>query len=128
MTNCPVCNISLSEQICPSCGYDASRDYARFPTFAPLAPGTPAPSRQAVLRCRQCGSTRFSLRLQDRVHICADCGATLDESAIRAQGSARITAIAAGDSHLVGLRADGAVLAVGTNDDGQCNTDQLAEV
>lgn len=33
-----------------------------------------------------------------------------------------VVAVAAGSAHTLGLRADGSVLTVGNNDDGQCNT------
>ena len=43
----------------------------------------------------------------------------------RAEAWTSIVALAAGDEHLVGLRSDGTLVAVGTNTDGQCNTDGL---
>ena len=36
-----------------------------------------------------------------------------------------IVALAAGLTHLVGLCSDGTVLAVGTNEEGQCDVDRL---
>ena len=42
-----------------------------------------------------------------------------------AEGWSDIVALAAGEEHLVGLRRDGVLLAVGVNDNGQCNVDSL---
>ena len=37
-------------------------------------------------------------------------------------------AVSAGDSHTVGLKADGTVVAVGDNDHGQCNVDRWTDI
>ena len=42
-----------------------------------------------------------------------------------AEGWTDIVTLAAGDEHLVGLRADGTLVSVGVNDDGQCSVDSL---
>lgn len=34
---CPVCDQETSSMCCPSCGFDASRDYGQHPTFGPVA-------------------------------------------------------------------------------------------
>ena len=39
-----------------------------------------------------------------------------------------IVSIAAGDSHLVGLKADGTVIAAGYNQMGQCNVDSYTNI
>ena len=51
---------------------------------------------------------------------------TLNESVINSWD--HVTAIAAGYSHLVGLRDDGTVCAVGKNDYGQCNVDDWTNI
>lgn len=33
---CPVCDKENQSMLCPSCGFDCSRDYERYPTFGPL--------------------------------------------------------------------------------------------
>ena len=79
MTNCPVCNTALSENLCPSCGYDRSRDYALFPTFAPVPVAQTAPRKQEmpredVIRCSKCGGTSFSLQAGTMLPVCRRCG------------------------------------------------------
>ena len=62
---CPVCDSELNSLSCPVCGFDASRDYERFPTFAPIREAVSAAGlrdRRApkdALRCEKCGSTAF---------------------------------------------------------------------
>lgn len=51
--------------------------------------------------------------------------ATTHNNYTPAEGWTQITALSAGHEHLVGLRADGALLTVGVNADGQCNVDSL---
>ncbi|MBQ2920011.1 MAG: hypothetical protein IJE58_02410 [Oscillospiraceae bacterium] len=34
---CPVCDQENSTLLCSQCGFDASRDYARYPSFGPVS-------------------------------------------------------------------------------------------
>ena len=69
----------MSTLLC-SCGYDASKDYAKYPTFGPLLnvlPPSALRSRRApkdALRCEQCGGTAFTIRVPDNSRICQSCG------------------------------------------------------
>ena len=81
---CPVCDSELNSLSCPVCGFDASRDYERFPTFAPIREAVSAAGlrdRRApkdALRCEKCGSTAFSIRIPDNTRRCQRCGWTPD--------------------------------------------------
>ena len=39
---CPVCDKENSTLLCPDCGFDASRDYEKYPTFGPVEGFKPA--------------------------------------------------------------------------------------
>lgn len=83
MTACPICGEQLGSPVC-GCGYDRSRDYAAYPTFAPLPPDTPTfealynddPERTALVRCPDCGRETLFYEYQDAPK-CA-CGARLN--------------------------------------------------
>ena len=83
MSKCPVCDSEMNTLLC-SCGYDASRDYGKYPTFGPVRgvkAFAPRPSKQApkdALVCTQCGGTAFSIRIPDNTRRCAACGWTPD--------------------------------------------------
>ena len=136
MTNCPICHTQLHNSPCPACGYDPSRDYGRYPTFAML-PGRAVPQSRRepddAAACPGCGGKQFFFRPDAKELICVRCGHTLAVSApqpavkpapvpdaVKPQAHRpvpSIKAIAAGASHLVGLRADGTVCSVGTGCD-----------
>ena len=67
---CPVCESNMTALSC-SCGYDASRDYERFPTFGPVRNAPSVSGLRAkrapkdALRCEKCGSTAFTIRIPD---------------------------------------------------------------
>ena len=76
---CPVCDSSMNTPVC-GCGYDASRDYEKAPTFAPVgnAPSAAALRELRVpkdaLRCEKCGGTSFTIRVPDGSRRCRSCG------------------------------------------------------
>lgn len=43
---CPVCDKEHNALLCPACGFDASRDYAQYPTFGPVGPVQSAATRR----------------------------------------------------------------------------------
>ena len=103
MSKCPICNTQYTASVCPSCGYDPSRDYSRFPTYRPLPR-----SETDFVHCVRCGSTRFGLRRRDERPVCLDCGLP------RPVGVLPSLALAA--YHTVFLRPDGSAAAIGSND------------
>lgn len=151
--NCPICNTATTAPICPECGYDASRDYGRYPTFGKLPAGTPTVSRlradhSGLLRCSKCGSAQFQFRFADRNLSCPRCGHLLSPQEMdtvlaimgcdplhrqtapvkKAPEKARITAIAAGYAHTAVLYSDGTVRAVGSSREGQCDTGHWRDI
>lgn len=78
----------------------------------------------AAIKCEKCGGDMV-LTEGGSVAVCKRCGNRRDRSAMSARLNAIIRCsrgiIAAGESHVVGLRLDGTVLAAGENQDGQCN-------
>lgn len=138
MPNCPVCDTPLSENICPECGFDRSRHYEAFPTFAPV-PAANAVSRlrgarENVIRCAKCGGTSFSLQAGTMLPVCRRCGAVFTppqpekpaetpKTPKQPHGRAdEIVSVAGGFDHTVVLYGDGHVRAVGSNEFGQCDT------
>ena len=85
MKNCPVCDAPMTSMLC-SCGYDASRDYEKYPTFGPVRDVPPISalrSRRApkdALVCEKCGNTAFSIRVPEGTRQCARCGWSPDPS------------------------------------------------
>ncbi|MBR6554690.1 MAG: hypothetical protein IKT90_00570 [Clostridia bacterium] len=77
--NCPVCESKMSTLLC-SCGYDASKDYTKYPTFGPVGkvPSVSAlRARRApkdALRCEKCGGTDFMIRIPGNTRQCSNCG------------------------------------------------------
>ena len=117
---------------------DPSKDYARYPTLAPLPAGTPSP--HGYICCPLCSGTAFRLRRMDRVPVCMGCEYVLEAEDILPQlpedpeqtqtEDFSFTPNAAppfklqivrGPDHTVVLRPDGTVKAVGNNKYGQCN-------
>ena len=47
---CPVCDNVNTSMLCPKCGFDSSKDYGKYPTFAP---GRKIPSVSALRQDRQ---------------------------------------------------------------------------
>ena len=69
MSSCPICATPLTASVCSACGYDPSRDYKRFPTYAPI-PAT----KTEFLHCIRCGGIQFGLRSGDEQPVCLSCG------------------------------------------------------
>ena len=125
MWNCPVCDRTNDTPLCPGCGFDASRDYGRFPTFGVVPDAVSASGlrrkRSALVICPDCGGDAFSLERDTGLARCRVCGRP--HGAVSAAPAKKtITAIACGDAHTVALYSDGTVRAVGKNNFGQCNT------
>ena len=84
---CPVCESNLNAPLC-SCGYDASKDYAKYPTLGPVGKAAPASALRArraprdALRCEKCGSTDFTICIPDNTRWCSKCGWSPDEAAL----------------------------------------------
>lgn len=82
--NCPVCSSNMTMPVCAECGYDISRDHARYPTFAPVGRDLPVSALRErrtpknVLRCIKCGCTAFSIRVPSGRRCCTGCGWTPD--------------------------------------------------
>lgn len=82
--NCPVCNSSMTALLCDVCGYDASRNHAQHPTFAPIGRDLPVSALRErrnpknVLRCIKCGAAAFSIRVPSGRRCCTSCGWTPD--------------------------------------------------
>lgn len=74
--NCPICNRETDSLLCPGCGFDRSRDYEVFPTFAPLSGSRDARSRlrDGMLRCADCGCGEFRLLFSQGSLSCRRCG------------------------------------------------------
>ena len=117
MPLCPICAAPVQGKPC-ACGYDPSRDYARYPTLAPLK-STVSDAQEAYLRCPDCGGTAFRFRLKDRVHICLHCRRELVPDG--PTPAAKIVTVALGEHHAVALHRDGTVRAVGNHSEGQCD-------
>lgn len=97
--------------------HDPSLDYLRYPTFAPLP--------RQVARCGSCGGSAFEFLLPQWKPVCRRCGMELKLPHI-------VTApciptkhpgiqFCQGFCHMVFLRPDGTVRAVGANFDGRCD-------
>ena len=77
---CPVCAASLSGTTCAVCGYDRSRDYAKYPTFGPVKKAVSVSgmrSRRApkdALCCEKCGGTAFTITIPEGIRLCQNCG------------------------------------------------------
>ena len=134
---CPVCGKENTTLQC-ACGFDMSRDYEGYPTLAPLKAGMP--SRAAfgenlkdLFRCGSCGGFSFLVNTKIHVYTCVSCGIewvlTEDDCpTANMEKSFCKPAIALGDSHTIGLRSDGTVIATGDNSNGQCNVKEWTNV
>ena len=100
MSSCPICATPLTASVCSACGYDPSRDYKRFPTYAPI-PAT----KTEFLHCIRCGGIQFGLRSGDERPVCLSCG--LPRPAVE------MPPVALAAHHSVFLRPDGSAAAVG---------------
>ena len=104
---CPVCDSNMSTLLC-SCGYDASRDYEKHPTFGPVGKAVPASVLRArrapkdALRCAQCGGSNFIIRIPENTRHCAACGWSPDPKAH--------IACACGGRYFTVRAADGALM------------------
>ena len=151
MSICHKCGGVLQNGICAACGYDPSRDYGRYPTFAMLPGRTiPQPRREPddAAACPGCGGKQFFFRPGAKELVCVRCGHTLAVSApqpaakpavkpapvpdaVKPQAHRpvpSIKAIAAGANHTVVLYLNGTVRAVGDNSAGQCDTDSWKNI
>ncbi len=136
---CPVCGKENSTLQCAACGFDASRDYEDYPTLVPLAVGHPSRTTAVsglkdLLRCGKCGGFHFCFKPKTGVLFCPVCGS---EQVLKPENASATAnrkhnfckpAIALGDSHTVGLRSDGTVIATGDNSSGQCNVKEWTNV
>ena len=83
---CPVCESNMSALLC-SCGYDASRDYTKYPTFGPVGKALSPSALRArrapkdALRCEKCSGTAFTIRVPDGSRVCQSCGWSPDPKA-----------------------------------------------
>lgn len=84
MMTCPICGAQTGSPVC-DCGYDRSRDYAAYPTLAPLPQGLPtfealyadvAEPRMAFVKCPDCG--REAVIYEDQNRPKCTCGAPLN--------------------------------------------------
>ena len=82
---CPVCNAPMNSLIC-GCGYDASRDYGKYPAFGTVRDVLPfsvlrsRPTPKNALVCEKCGSAAFSIAVPEGTRRCAKCGWSPDEA------------------------------------------------
>ena len=98
---------------------DPSVDYFRYPTFAPIP--------QPFFRCTGCGGTDFGFLLPKLQPRCKRCGLEPELSLTAekpVQKSLPHIQICGSDGHIVVLRPDGTVRAIGDNKYGQCNVER----
>lgn len=79
--NCPVCEKEMHSPVC-ACGYDMSRDYEKYPTFAPVPKGLVCGKvqrnrRNDLVRCAGCGGQTFVLGRKTGRLACSSCGMIL---------------------------------------------------
>ena len=127
MWKCPVCEEISNTMLCENCGFDGSRDYEHYPSFAPVGAAAKAISEQREiwnrqfadnLRCGSCGERRFVIGLSNGAIRCFNCGTEIGYDQIAA------LMIARKQSHdpAPQIPAEGcAVVATGNNGRGQCN-------
>ena len=93
--NCPICGKKLTAMVC-DCGYDRSRDYEKYPTFAPVLRGVES---IAVLR--------------DRLDNLVRCGRGQVAEELKKAAQPTIVSIETGKMCTMILWSNGAVTAVG---------------
>lgn len=76
--NCPVCEKEMTGPVC-DCGYDRSRDFEMYPTFAPVPEGMESfaavrARREDMFCCTECGSFSFSMSRKTGEMKCLRCG------------------------------------------------------
>lgn len=132
MWKCPVCeelNSNDDELLCQSCGFDGSRDYARYPTLALLSEKPRAVSalkriqeeRQAdLLRCPQCRGRLFLFNRKESTFLCTNCGAAIRDvvpgkahNVPQMQGRTAGHRIGASQDYIAYVRTDGTVRLAG---------------
>ena len=84
---CPVCEKEMDSMAC-ACGYDASRDYERYPTFVPVPKGLESIAvlrdrRNDLVRCAGCGYHGFTLNKTEGKLACMRCGRALTEEELK---------------------------------------------
>lgn len=80
---CPVCDENMESMVC-TCGYDASRDYEKYPTFGMLSASVESVAvlrdrRHNLVRCAGCGYHGFTLNKTEGKLACMVCGRSLTE-------------------------------------------------
>ena len=145
---CPVCKKKNDSMLC-KCGFDGSRDYLRFPTFARIDTGA-APLRSPqiaaakteeadiLLKCPNCAGTGFVYNLEKQCYSCMTCGTYLSHERfgklIRAEKQTlqlqppRVRQIACGWNHISVLYSNGRVLTVEDEDYGICETREWSNI
>lgn len=84
---CPVCDENMESMVC-TCGYDASRDYEKYPTFGMLPVSVESVAclrdrRNNLLRCAGCGYHGFALNKTEGRLACMRCGRALTEEELK---------------------------------------------
>ena len=79
--NCPVCEKEMTGPVC-DCGYDRSRDFEMYPTFAPVPEGMESVAvlrdrLNNLVRCEGCGGHTFVLNKKTGSLACSGCGRAL---------------------------------------------------
>lgn len=84
---CPICDEKMDTQVCV-CGYDVSRDYEKYPTFAPVPRGVESGAvlrdrMNNLVRCAGCGYHGFALSKTEGKLACMHCGRALTEAELK---------------------------------------------
>ena len=84
---CPVCEKEMDSMAC-ACGYDASRDYERYPTFVPVPKGLESIAvlrdrLNNLVRCAGCGGHTFVLNRKTGSLSCSGCGRALSAEELK---------------------------------------------
>ena len=85
--NCPVCEKEMTGPLC-DCGYDRSRDFEMYPTFAPVPEGMESVAvlrdrLNNLVRCEGCGGHTFVLNKKTGSLACSGCGRALSAEELK---------------------------------------------